>query len=401
VGSRDTYVLTASALAPEVRVALDGALRQEPFYLGAFEVDGGNPVQRYGCLDTLIHYSDYRYGWLLFDPWQSEEPLDPPPLDRHDDEWYLGLGFDGVRYLTETEQTDHDLVPRWPDPGESPRGARSAAILAARRGQGHLDRLAEEASRLPIDDDTLPFVIELDAMPRAADAIVEEDKLGGYLLNPDHRDGGPKARWFKAVLAIEAPDAKHLSAQLRQGLLEAGRVERVRSTAYGVHYNVVTPVRGLNGVTALVRSGWELAPGKPPRLLTAVPGTGHERGLEAPATLTLPSSLTGAERWPALWQLADDNATVAAAAVVPTPMNFGGEWLVDGPFGFAQVSVRDARHGFARWLVQSGHADTVRGRGAVMIAPPGAHERARAYAAAFVEVLGFNGVEASYASQLN
>jgi hypothetical protein len=82
-------------------------------------------------------------------------------------------------------------------------------------------------------------------------------------------------------------------------------------------------------------------------------------------------------------------------------MNFGGEWLVDGPFGFAQVSVRDARRGFARWLVQSGHADTVPGRGAVMIAPPGAHERARAYAAAFVEVLGFNGVEASYTSQLN
>jgi hypothetical protein len=86
---------------------------------------------------------------------------------------------------------------------------------------------------------------------------------------------------------------------------------------------------------------------------------------------------------------------------MPTPMKVGSEWMPEGAFGFATVAVRDARRGFARWLVRNGHADTERSRRAVLIVPPRTIDRAQRYAEALAEVLLFNGIEATVTSQLN
>jgi hypothetical protein len=405
VGYRDVYVLTMSDLAPRLRDHVDHRLRSEPFYLGAFEADPGNPIQRHISVDTLIHRSDYRQRWLLFDPWSSEDPLDPPPLDLHGEEWYLGLDFAGVRYLTPEEREDEEFVLRWRERPHSERGCRSAELLARRTDRGHLARLAEEAARIPVEDDLLPFAIEVDAMPLAADAEVDREKLTGYLLNPQHERGRDKARWFKAVLGIETNDWRHLSAQLRQGLLRAERIERVRSTPYGVQYNVDTPINGINGKVALVTSAWEVVDGQPPRLITAFPGGIHDGDATAPPTLTVPAAMPAAERWPALWALAEDYANDAAAGIAPTPMRItdgvSSEWVPEGAFGFAWVAVRDARRGFARWLVRSGKAHSEHGRGAMLMAPASRYDKARAWADAFVEVLGFNGIDAVATSELD
>lgn len=380
-------------------------MRPQPFYLGGFEPDPGNPVQNHIFVDTLAHSFDYRHRVLLFDPWRSEDPFDPPPLDRPGDGWYFALPFADVRYLTAAEQADGDFVPGWPASPVSERGARSATLLAERTDGGHLARLAEEAAQLPIDDDLVPYVIDLKAMPRAADATIDEDKLVGYLLNPDHDRGRDKARWFRAVLGIEAGDWRHLSAQLRQGLLEARQVERLRSTEFGIQYNVETAVTGINDTVAFVVSAWEIAKGGAPRLMTAYPGEHPDADTVGPPALTVPASLPAAKRWPALWGLAESYADQAASRTIPTPMRIGdaagAEWVSEGLFGFARVEVPDARRSFPRWLVREGKATVGPGRGVGFLAPSSSFDRSRAWAEAFVEVLGFNGIEAIVVSELD
>jgi hypothetical protein len=404
VGNRDVFALTLTALSTEIRDHVDQALRQKHFYLGGFEADPGNPIQRHISIETLVHAFDYRTGALLFDPWRSEEPFDPPPLDRHGDEWYLHLTFSEIRYMTDEERLDTDRVGRWSQQPASDRGARSARLLAARRDGGHLARLAEDIAMVPVDDDLAPFVVEVGAMPRAADALIEESKLTDYLLSATHTSGRHKARWFKAVLGIEAAEWRHLSAQLRQGLVEATEFRRLRGTDYGLQYEVETAVAGTDGKRAMVTSVWQIADGQAPRFITAHPGHIHDSDAATPTTLTLPPSLDGSERWSALLSLARAYADDVATAVTPTPMRISGgtsgEWI-DEPYGFAWVTIENADRGFARWLARNDHAETEPRVGAVLRAPGSSFDRATAWADSFVEVLGFNGVKATYSSSLD
>ncbi len=399
IGHGDVYALSLSALSPPARDRIDEALRAKPHCIGGFEPDPGNPVHRKLLMGGLIHRSDYRNGWLLFDPLDSDEPFDPPPLNRHGDEWYGDLGFDGYRYLTDDERAEEGLVPPWP-PGElSERGAKTMEILDAKSSNTHMRRLADQLGATIPDEDTPSFSIEVGTMARAADAIVEDGKLSGYLLSLDHPAGGPKARWFRDVLAIGPDDAPHLEAQLKMGLLQAEELFKVRSSEYGVRYHVVTSVTGLNGRTAAVTSAWEVEDDGVPRFVTAHPGDRQKANESAPPNLVVPAG-PDAERWPALWKLADARGQQAAARTVATPFRVGNEW-VEGDFGSASIAVKDARRGFARWLVREGKASTIPGRGAVLHAPSHLHEEALAYANAFAEVLEFNGIDAEVTSRLN
>jgi Domain of unknown function (DUF6883) len=393
LGHIDVTAIGLSALDLRQREAVDDLLNASVQYLGGFEPDPGNPVQRFVSKDSLILACDYQDGTLLFDPWESEDPFDPPPLSPHGEEWFDGLPLSGVRYKTEEELAEQTLVPPWPSEEFSPRGEQSARILEQRRDRGHLGEVAAIASKSGFSKDAPPFSIDVAAMSNPADAVVEEKKLTEYALNPDHKDGGDKARWFLAALGIQQQDWRHLAGQLRLGLPRAVP-EEVRSTDYGLRYSIVTTVSGLNGATARVRSVWEIRSNAAPRLVTAYPADRKEDSPDAPPALVLSSSLEDDDRWSALWELADGHALQAAANVVPTPMKVDGQWYSEGAFGFATVGVRDARRGFARWLRQTERAHLESRRGAVMFAPGPMIDRARTYAEAFAEVLSLNGIEA-------
>jgi hypothetical protein len=87
--------------------------------------------------------------------------------------------------------------------------------------------------------------------------------------------------------------------------------------------------------------------------------------------------------------------------VVPTPILIGDkeiQVIAEGNFGSASVNVRDARRGFARWLISEGKAHTRYGRPGAWMSSPTEYshvERAEAYARAFAEVLRVNGVDAA------
>jgi len=106
--------------------------------------------------------------------------------------------------------------------------------------------------------------------PNAQRAVVSRKKIEDYLLNPAHRYGASKARFF-------AHFGFRLAAweQLAQALREHGQkhdVTKTRETGFGPRYEVEGGLSCPNGRHPRVRSVWQLDQGAvAPRLLTAYP----------------------------------------------------------------------------------------------------------------------------------
>jgi len=110
-------------------------------------------------------------------------------------------------------------------------------------------------------------------LPHAEQAIVDETKVSGYLLNADHPHGSKKARYFEE-LGFLLSEPKLLSDALKS-LAIAGEVSQVRQTDYGPCYSVEGPLATPDGRNPRVRSVWMVdAGGVAPRLITAYPAEG-------------------------------------------------------------------------------------------------------------------------------
>ncbi len=106
-------------------------------------------------------------------------------------------------------------------------------------------------------------------IPNVDEAQVPEAKLWGYVLNPNHPEGGPKARVFAAVLGIRRADWQHLRDQLLNGVRTAP-ARRIRSTEWGDLYEAAINVTGPTGRTHQVRTAWIIRPADSrPQLVTA------------------------------------------------------------------------------------------------------------------------------------
>ena len=107
-------------------------------------------------------------------------------------------------------------------------------------------------------------------LPNAAQAIVERDKISGYLLNPGHRYGASKARFFTEFgFRVEAWQV------LADALHEHGctqKVALVRETSFGQRYAVEGELITPSGREPRVRTVWQLDKGAvAPRLISAYP----------------------------------------------------------------------------------------------------------------------------------
>ena len=107
-------------------------------------------------------------------------------------------------------------------------------------------------------------------LPNVEHLVVEEEKIAGYLLNPAHRYGASKARFF-ASFGFSAEAWKILAERL----LEHGQqheVMKVKQTMFGPRYQVEGLLRTPDGRQPLVRTVWQLDKGQiAPRLITAYP----------------------------------------------------------------------------------------------------------------------------------
>jgi hypothetical protein len=104
-------------------------------------------------------------------------------------------------------------------------------------------------------------------LPRAGRAVIAREKLVGYALDPKHPRGRHKARVFASALGIEQKDWRYLHDQLAAGVVDAP-VRGTRITAFGVLYDIVVLVDGLNGATVPVATIWLVQGARPPRLIS-------------------------------------------------------------------------------------------------------------------------------------
>ncbi len=106
--------------------------------------------------------------------------------------------------------------------------------------------------------------------PDVEHAVVTQDKVCGYLLNPAHPVGGPKAAWFASI----GYTLQNWS-QLSDDLLRVARLGNdfvTESSTYGVKYETKGEIGCAGYRPAIVLAVWIVEENSPPRLVTAYPG---------------------------------------------------------------------------------------------------------------------------------
>lgn len=107
-------------------------------------------------------------------------------------------------------------------------------------------------------------------LPNAEQAVVDREKITDYLLNPAHRYGASKARFFAEFgFRLEAWE------MLAEALREHGRahdVTEARETGFGPRYIVEGELSTPAGRRPRVRTVWQMDKGAvAPRLISAYP----------------------------------------------------------------------------------------------------------------------------------
>ena len=107
-------------------------------------------------------------------------------------------------------------------------------------------------------------------LPNADKAVVEREKVVDYLLNPAHRYGASKARFFSAFgFRVEQWE------RLAEALREHGRthdVSRTVETGFGPRYVVEGELNTPGGRRPRVHTVWQLDRGEvAPRLISTYP----------------------------------------------------------------------------------------------------------------------------------
>ena len=110
-------------------------------------------------------------------------------------------------------------------------------------------------------------------LPNAEKAIIEAEKLRGYVLSFAHPVGRFKAAFFQR-LGYSAENWEAFERSLRQ-LIISQDVTQVEESQYGQKFIVEGPFTGLSGETVQIVTVWVILKGESiPRFITAYPGGG-------------------------------------------------------------------------------------------------------------------------------
>ncbi|ACX87548.1 S-type Pyocin domain protein [Pectobacterium parmentieri WPP163] len=119
-----------------------------------------------------------------------------------------------------------------------------------------------------LSEDNSPYITKDGVLQNSDKATIDKNKLTGYALNPEHPVGGHKAKVFESALGYNQSNVDELIEQVRLG---AGSSPAAlgNATNYGQQVIVDMPIEGINGSSAIVRTGWFFDNGSDvPRLAT-------------------------------------------------------------------------------------------------------------------------------------
>jgi hypothetical protein len=111
-------------------------------------------------------------------------------------------------------------------------------------------------------------------LPNHRSAIIEDRKLTGYLLSPDHEEGGPKCKFLEGF-----GFSRHAPQVLGRALIQhaaSAQIVAIRRTDYGMMYEVNGPIVTPGGKNPWVLVVWSIDTGSDrPRLVTLMPSEEH------------------------------------------------------------------------------------------------------------------------------
>ena len=107
-------------------------------------------------------------------------------------------------------------------------------------------------------------------LPNAQKAVVDQEKILDYLLNPAHPDNGGKAEFF-TQLGFSRDQWEILAAALK-ALAGSKEVANATESPHGMKYVIVGRMQSPSGKTPLVQTIWIVDKGMDAaRLVTAYP----------------------------------------------------------------------------------------------------------------------------------
>lgn len=107
-------------------------------------------------------------------------------------------------------------------------------------------------------------------LPNPDNLVVEREKIVDYLLNPAHRYGASKARFFMEF-GFRVGERERLAEALREHG-RTNKVVRISETGFGPRYVVEGVLNTPGGRRPRVRTVWQLDKGAvAPRLVSAYP----------------------------------------------------------------------------------------------------------------------------------
>jgi hypothetical protein len=384
--SKELYCISLATCPRDIGVKVDVLLRESVRgYLGYVEPDLGSPVEYRLFVDMLISRKQID-GRTLYEAWPEPMhlPNDVPPYKR----------------IAVLEGAYDEIADPSPAPG--PPSAAGADLVArvraaiARSNASLRSRVLTEAFAGGKD-----FAIE--PLPESASRTHDDElttealraKLALYALNPEHQVGKHKARVFASALGITVSDWLYLAAQIVRNA-HCGKVHRIEQTTFGIKFTMLVDVVGLNDSVATVTTGWILKDDKVELTTAYVSDRPEPDGNDVPQSYRV-AGTSETERYAGILALAHERGALAAKSTRPTPnlIDVGGKHYVTEELGTAYVHVKDARRGFARWLLRTGNGHRHLKGGAVVYAntTDQSIERAEAYSKAFAEVLRENEIQ--------
>lgn len=388
----------------EISTKLNDHLKSFTPYLGLAQVDTGNPIQMH--LFNLLRDESYIKNSEIY--FLSNEAIELDENIRIAETY----GSVSKPHIIKEEEFNDKAPPTLSSTETSIRGKLSLERYKGKSKITHKERVANALLEyLETEMDPNPIYFNADLDEDKEEFICEKNKIKNYLLNLNHQDGKPKAKFFEEELGIDRKDWRYLSDQIIQSMEDAMIFEV--QMKYGIRHEAFSMITGKNGKSAVLRSVWEIKDGQGARLITAFPGERkHIDKFSIKTGSVVPSTLKGDKKWSAIYKRAHKAGKIAAKSIVPTPLKVQGfSTTFAGLCGFAWVIVPDARTGFARWLRKNeiGYPEAPSGQRVysnieekdLNYGDSQSIEPKEAYVKEFAKVLKANGIECSYGSKLD
>lgn len=340
LGNNNIYAVMLVSLEQESAHQLSQFLNTFPPYLGGAKIDTGNPIH---CqILPLINGAFYENRTLyFFDESHFESLLDLNSRKYKSNSVKLSVEEYNKVAPREFQQTTLSV-----------RGKQSLSKFEKKKKYSHRQRLTSIILEyLMSHSDVKDFYYSTDLMQNDNEFLCEKEKIFNYLLNINHSEGGPKAKYFIETLGISQNDWKYLSNQITDAMKDA-ILFRLENNQYGIKHRAIIKIKGRNGKTAFLETGWEITEGKSARLLTAYPySKKHNYNISVPKESILPLNLRKEDKCKYIYSMANSAGLDAYNNCVPTPFVLQGYApIMDGLCGFSWVRIFDARTSFVKWL---------------------------------------------------